>query len=41
MNSPLLMLITQTESNKYFGRMLIGKISKGQLKLGDKVQSVD
>ncbi len=35
------MLVSQTESNKYFGKMLIGRINSGQLKLGDKLQSVD
>jgi len=37
----LTMLITQTESNQYFGRMLIGKIQSGKLSLGDKLTSVD
>jgi len=35
------MLITQTESNQYFGRMLIGRISQGKLSLGDKIHAVD
>ena len=37
----LQMLITQTESNRYFGRMLIGRIHQGTLSLGDKVSAVD
>lgn len=36
----LKMLITQTESNNYFGRQLIGRISSGQLGQFDKVCSV-
>ena len=36
-NSELKMLITQTESNRYFGKMLIGRISSGKLAIGDKV----
>jgi predicted membrane GTPase involved in stress response len=35
------MLISQTESNKYFGKMLIGRILSGQIKVGDKLQAVD
>lgn len=35
------MLITQTESNQYFGKMLIGRVKQGKFNLGDKVQSVD
>lgn len=34
------MLITQTESNQYFGRQLIGRIASGSIKLGDKMQTV-
>lgn len=34
------MLITQTESDQYFGKMLIGRISSGSVNLGDKVQSI-
>eukprot|EP00347_Sterkiella_histriomuscorum_P012488 403368384 len=37
----LKMLITQTESNRYFGRMLIGRIHQGQMTLGDKISAVD
>lgn len=35
------MLITQTESNLYFGRMLIGKIQQGSLSLGETFSSVN
>ena len=35
------MLITQTESNKYFGRQLIGRIASGSVKLGDKMCTVN
>ena len=40
-HSELKMLISQTESNKYFGKMLIGRIQSGRLKVGDKVHAVD
>lgn len=35
------MLITQTESNQYFGRQLIGRISSGSVTTGDKMCTVD
>lgn len=35
------MLISQTESNRYFGKMLIGRVLSGKLSLGDKVHAVD
>jgi GTP-binding protein len=35
------MLVSQTESNKYFGKMLIGRIHSGKISLGDKVHAVD
>ena len=34
------MLITQTESNPYTGRMLIGKLWSGSIALGDKLHGV-
>ncbi len=37
----LTMLISQTESNNYFGKMLIGRINSGKINAGDRVQSVD
>lgn len=33
-NGDVRMLITQTESNKYFGRQLIGRITQGTIKKG-------
>jgi len=41
LNSDLRMLISQTESNKYFGKMLIGRILSGKIAVGDRVQAVD
>lgn len=35
------MLITQTESNQYFGRQLIGRIASGQIAPGDKLCTVN
>ncbi len=35
------MLITQTESSNYLGRLLIGKLLSGNIKIGDKLQAVD
>ena len=35
------MLISQIESNQYFGKMLIGRINSGTVKLGQKVCAVD
>lgn len=35
------MLVTQTESNTYFGRLLIGKIESGNIKVGDRIQAVN
>jgi GTP-binding protein len=40
-NSDVQMLVSQTESNKYFGKMLIGRIFSGMISVGDKVQAVD
>ena len=40
-DSDLKMLVSQTESNKYFGKMVIGRIQQGKLSLGDKIQAVD
>ena len=36
----LKMLVTQTESNQYFGKMLIGRIASGSLTVGDKIVAV-
>lgn len=35
------MLVTQTESNQYFGKMLIGRIASGSIAVGDKISAVD
>jgi GTP-binding protein len=35
------MLVSQTESNTYFGKMLIGRINSGSVKVGDKIFAVD
>lgn len=40
-SSDFKMLVTQTESSKFFGRLLVGKIQRGNIKLGDKLQAVD
>jgi len=40
-NGEFKMLITQTESNQYFGRSLIGKIESGTLTKDEKMCSVD
>ena len=40
-DNPLTMLISQTESNNFFGKMLIGRINSGKISVGDRVQSVD
>lgn len=37
----LKMLVTQTESNQYFGKMLIGRIASGSLNVGDKIVAVN
>lgn len=34
------MLISQTESNKFFGRLLIGKIESGEVKINDTIQAI-
>jgi len=36
----LKMLVTQTESNQYFGKMLIGRIASGSIELNDKISAV-
>lgn len=35
------MLVSQTESNKYFGKMLIGRVFSGKITVGDKLNAVD
>jgi GTP-binding protein len=38
---PYTMLVSQTESNNFFGKMLIGRINTGRISVGDRVQSLD
>jgi GTP-binding protein len=40
-NKPFSMLISQTESNRFFGKMLLGRIASGRVGLGDKIQAYD
>jgi GTP-binding protein len=35
------MLVSQTESNQFFGKMLIGRINAGKVSVGDKITTVD
>ena len=35
------MLVSQTESNQFFGKMLIGRIASGKVNTGDKIHCVD
>lgn len=35
------MLVSQIESNPYFGKMLIGRVNSGEVKVNDKLQAVD
>jgi GTP-binding protein len=35
------MLVSQTESNQFFGKMLIGRIGSGRLSVGDRICAVD
>jgi len=41
LNDDFKMLITQIESNNFFGKMLIGKIESGIIEVGSKVSAVD
>lgn len=36
----LKMLVTQTESNQYYGKMLIGRIASGSINVGDKINAI-
>jgi GTP-binding protein len=40
-DKPYSMLVSQTESNQFFGKMLIGRINTGRVSVGDKVHSLD
>lgn len=35
------MLVSQTESNQFFGKMLIGRINAGRINVGDRIQTID
>ncbi len=35
------MLVSQTESNQFFGKMLIGRIAAGKVSVGDKISTCD
>lgn len=35
------MLVSQIESNKFYGKMLIGRIASGLIKVGDKINALD
>lgn len=40
-SSSYAMLVSQTESHSYFGKLLIGRINSGTVKQGDKLAAVD
>lgn len=35
------MLVSQTESNNFFGKMLIGRINSGKINVGDRIHAID
>ena len=35
------MLVSQIESNKFYGKMLIGRIASGLLRIGDRLNAID
>ena len=37
----LKMLVTQTASDQFFGKMLIGRIASGSITIGDKISAID
>ena len=39
-NKDFTMLVSQIESNKFYGKMLIGRISNGIVNVGDKINSL-
>ena len=41
LNKEFTMLVSQTESNNFFGKMLIGRVSSGKINIGDRIQSFD
>lgn len=40
-SSSYAMLCSQTESHTYFGKLLIGRINSGSVKVGDKIHAID
>jgi len=40
-DKPFQMLVSQTESNPYFGKMMIGRIHAGKVQINDQAVSVD
>jgi GTP-binding protein len=40
-NKDFTMLVSQIESNKFYGKMLIGRIHNGIIKIGDKINALD
>jgi len=40
-NKSFAMLVSQTESNQFFGKMLLGRIFSGRISVGDKIQAID
>jgi predicted membrane GTPase involved in stress response len=40
-DKPFSMLVSQTESNLYFGKMMIGRIHSGKISVNDVATSVD
>lgn len=40
-NAPFQMLVTQIESDAYFGKCLIGRITSGSIKVGDQMKALD
>ncbi len=41
LDAPFQMLVTQIESDHYFGKCLIGRITSGSIKAGDQVKALD
>ena len=35
------MLVSQSESHPYFGKLLIGKINQGEVKINDRLNAID
>lgn len=41
LDSDFTMLVSQIESNKFYGKMLIGRVASGLIKVGDKLNALD